>query len=503
MPRLAAVSGLLLAVLLVLTGCRADATVTVEVATDGSGTVGVAVELDAKAVMAIGSFNERVRVDDLVVAGWRIDGPTTDASGSVRITATKAFDHPDRLATVLAEVIGPSVISDVYLDRYRKFAQTTWRLSGKIDLSEGLGLLTDDDLAAALDGLPFARSDGELAELAGCPDGSCDPARSFSLTLVAVMPIGSDESTLDGRAVGPTERRWTVVLGDPAPLRFSAESVLEDSAPKIWRTVATIAGGLLVATLAFHGLRVLLSRRRKLGESVGGASDSKVGVPETIQEGRPPVATTSGRELRLVVLGGIGVVWDPGNDPEGLLVPYVRGLGGVVDPSEVADRYRAASLGQLSSAEFWSSVGVSGDPVALDADYLSRVRMRADVLPFLDKMDERGLPVACLTNSVLSWSLQLRQRFGLDDRVDPWVASGEIGARKPSQTMFEALRRMSGVDFTDMLLVDSEPATLEAARGLGMSTVLLRGSALVPEGFSHPIIDGFAALFRPRRPDEI
>ena len=208
MPRLAAVSGLLLAVLLVLTGCRADATVTVEVATDGSGTVGVAVELDAKAVMAIGSFNERVRVDDLVVAGWRIDGPTTDASGSVRITATKAFDHPDRLATVLAEVIGPSVISDVYLDRYRKFAQTTWRLSGKIDLSEGLGLLTDDDLAAALDGLPFARSDGELAELAGCPDGSCDPARSFSLTLVEVMPIGSDESTLDGRAVGPTERRW-------------------------------------------------------------------------------------------------------------------------------------------------------------------------------------------------------------------------------------------------------------------------------------------------------
>ena len=53
-----------------------------------------------------------------------------------------------------------------------------------------------------------------------------------------------------------------------------------------------------------------------------------------------------------------------------------------------------------------------------------------------------------------------------------------------------------------MLLIDSEPATLEAARALGMSTVLLRGKALVPEGFSHPVIDGFAGLFRPRRPDE-
>jgi len=128
--------------------------------------------------------------------------------------------------------------------------------------------------------------------------------------------------------------------------------------------------------------------------------------------------------------------------------------------------------------------------------------MRADVLPFLDRMDDRGLPVACLTNAVLPWSLQLRNRFGLDDRVDPWVASGEIGARKPSQAMFEALRRMSGVDFADMLLIDSEAATLEAARGLGMSTVLLRGKSLVPEGFTHPIIDGFAGLFRPRRPGE-
>jgi len=61
---------------------------------------------------------------------------------------------------------------------------------------------------------------------------------------------------------------------------------------------------------------------------------------------------------------------------------------------------------------------------------------------------------------------------------------------------------MSGVEYAEMLLIDSEPATLEAARGLGMSTVLLRGTALVPAGFSHPVIDGFAGLFRPRRPDD-
>jgi len=54
------------------------------------------------------------------------------------------------------------------------------------------------------------------------------------------------------------------------------------------------------------------------------------------------------------------------------------------------------------------------------------------------------------------------------------------------------------VAFGDMLLIDSAPATLEAARGLGMSTVLLRGAALVPADFGHPVIDGFADLFRTR-----
>ena len=483
-----------------LAACRVDASVTIDVADDGTGTVAVDLVVDEAAVRALGSLDGRVQTDDLVAAGWRIDGPTTDEAGVGRVTATKAFDHPDRLPVVLSEVLGPTAISDVRLDRQREFAKTTWRLSGRVDLTDGLALLADDDLAVALDGLPFARSDAELAELAGCPDGSCDPARSFSLTVVVAMPTDAMATASVDPEAPPVEQRWTVVLGDVLPVRFAAESVLEDSAPKTWRTVSVIAGGLLLVVLAFQGLRLAVVRRR--AKRPERSSGPRRWGPETIREAPKPVTTTSGRQLRLVVLGGIGVVWDPGNDPEGLLVPFVRGQGGVVDASEVADRYRAASLGQLTSAEFWASVGVPGDPVALDAEYLSRVRMRADVLSFLDRMDERGLPVACLTNAVLPWSLQLRNRFGLDDRVDPWVASGEIGARKPSKAMFEALRRMSAVEFSDMLLIDSEPATLEAARGLGMSTVLLRGKALVPEGFSHPVIDGFAGLFRPRRPGE-
>lgn len=514
--RALAVVGLAM-VVLVSAACQVAATVTVDIAADGTGHVDVVVELDGSAVEALGGLDERVRVDDLVDAGWTIDGPETRA-GMAWMRASKAFDHPDRLATVLAEVVGPTAISEVRLVRERAFAQTTWRLNGRIDLSPGLDLLADAELSAVLDGLPFARSDGELAELAGCPDGSCDPAASFSLTLVADMPVDPDvvphvesDAGSDAGSAGGVEavRRWTVVLGDPAPTLFHATGVLVDTAPRMWRTVSAIAGGLFFLVAVFQVLRLVMARRRKTataalatGRPAGSSRSPRTAGSGAISEAAKPATSVSGRTLRLVVLGGIGVVWDPGNEPEGLLVPFVRDQGGVVDPSEVADRYRAASLGHLSSGEFWAAVGVPGEPDTLDAAYLSRVRMRADVLPFLERMEQRGLPVACLTNAVLPWSMQLRRRFGLEQRVDPWVASGGVGARKPSPAMFEALRRMSGVDFADMLLIDSEPVTLDAARGLGISTVLLRGAVLVPEGFSHPVIDGFAGLFRARSADQ-
>ena len=61
---------------LVLTACQVDATVTVRMRENGSGAVVVRVELDRRAVetaeVAGGTLEDRVRLDDLVAAGWRV-----------------------------------------------------------------------------------------------------------------------------------------------------------------------------------------------------------------------------------------------------------------------------------------------------------------------------------------------------------------------------------------------------------------------------------------------
>lgn len=245
--------------------------------------------------------------------------------------------------------------------------------------------------------------------------------------------------------------------------------------------------------LIFRGFRNLTSVPR-----IGRNSENSRKHKET-SEIIENVVTKENQEtdtsIKLVVVGGKGVIWDGGADPEGLLVPFVRENGGLTDADEIADRYRSASLGQLSSEEFWESVGLQGNTDDIDAQYLNLVRLRSDTLPFLDQMKRRGIPVACITNSVLSWSQQLRERLGVEDQIQHWVVSGEYGVRKPSNPIFEALRRLTGVSFSNMLLVDSDIATLEAARGLGMSTVLMQSQVPIPSGFTHPKIEGFAELF--------
>ena len=111
-------------------------------------------------------------------------------------------------------------------------------------------------------------------------------------------------------------------------------------------------------------------------------------------------------------------------------------------------------------------------------------------------MTTREIPVACMTNTVLSWVEHLQQNLGIEELIEHWVVSGEVGARKPSNAMFEALRRKTGVRFANMLLIDSDLPTLDSGRGVGMSTVMMRSQALVPGKSAHPVVDGFVELFR-------
>ncbi len=478
---------LIFGVALILSACQVDAVVDVEVNDDGSGTVTLTTAFNEAIVEAVPELEDGLRTGDLLPAGWEIDGPQRSESGSaVVVAATKEFVSPDDLAGVLDEIAGPNTIfGDFRVERTRSFARTTYEVTGEIDPRISLAIFGDEGITGLV-GNPLGLSLAELEAVAGRP-----LEETVSLEFSITLPDNVEANTVD---VDGTLARWQLSPLDPLPTDIAVSTSIEDRLPRIWAAVALVALALLATLLIFRILARIGGRR----------SDDR--DEDVVQMRRPdkapsetaPVTTPRERppRLELVVLDARGVLYDEANDIGARLVPFVRERGSKASLQEINDAFRAASLGRLATAELWAELGLADDAAELDAAYTNEFRLRPDVLEFIDRLHDRGLRVAVITNNVIGWSTTLRKRFDLDERVDTWVVSGEIGCRKPDAAFFEALRRMTGVEYSDSLLIDDQIDDLDMARSLNMSTAMfVPQGAQLPSSSPHPIVHGFDSFF--------
>ena len=472
---------------LLLSACQVDAVVDVVVTEDGSGTVTLTTAFDEEIVEMVPEIASGLRTSDLVSAGWEVDGPRRAETGnSVVVSATKAFASPDDLGGVLDEIAGAGTLfSDFQVERTRSFARTTYEVTGKIDPRISLTTFGDESITGLV-GAPLGMSLADLQAAAGRP---LEETVSLEFTISLPDTVQANTSEVSGQTA-----RWQLTPRDPLATDIEVTSSIEDRLPRIWAAVALVALALLATLLIFRVLARFGGRRTdERGE-------------EVVQMRRPekspvdPAPATAARErpprLELVVLDARGVLYDEANDIGARLVPFVRERGSKASLQEINDAFRSASLGRLSTAELWADLGLTEDPAELDALYTAEFRLREGVLDFIDRLHERGLRVAVITNNVLGWSKAIRTRFALDERVDTWVVSGEIGCRKPDAAFFEALRRMTKVEYFDSLLIDDQIDDLDMARSLNMSTAMFvpQGSQL-PASSPHPIVHGFDSFF--------
>lgn len=473
-------------VAVILTGCRVDAVVEIEVADDGSGVVNVGVSLDEEALAAVPDLAEQLQVDDLRDAGWVVSGPSVEADGLTWVRASKPFEEAARLGPVIEEVTGPDGVLRMFnLDRTRSFAETTFELTGIADLSgSGLESFGDDDLAVLLDGEPLGRSLAELEADAGEP-----LADTAQLTVIARFP--DDVGATTGQARG-SEVRWVMRLDDPAATPISTRVTAADLMPRIW---AAVAIGALVALVALVLLR-WLRRRRELRAPIPLPERPDPKAREEIQEQAKPEPKRR-RVLEQVAIDANGCLFRVADDDGRWLMRFVRDLGVPTDLDNVRELLRQASLGRLSSRELWAAIGVDGDADELDAAYLEPFELTPGARELLERLARRGLSVACVTNDVLAWSQRLRHRYDLDPYIDTWIVSSEVGCRKPDPAMFEALKRKSGIPLTNSLFIDDRAVNLDAARQVGMSTAWFTGTptARPSGGDPHREVMSFDELF--------
>jgi len=194
---------------------------------------------------------------------------------------------------------------------------------------------------------------------------------------------------------------------------------------------------------------------------------------------------------KLLALDAMGVIYAEADDGFNLLYPFIVEKGGTQDIREIIRLYNDASIGRISSAEFWRTAGV--DP-ALEDEYLARHRITEGLMEFLAAMKGRGIQLWCLSNDISEWSRKLRKKFELEKYFAGFVISGDVGARKPDSAMYHCLMENSGYAPSDILFVDDRLRNIEAGDALGIHGFLFNPSPADTREHSFPMARTFAEL---------
>jgi FMN phosphatase YigB (HAD superfamily) len=201
------------------------------------------------------------------------------------------------------------------------------------------------------------------------------------------------------------------------------------------------------------------------------------------------------RRLELVVLDAMGVVFTTGSGAADLLANFASAAGSTLSRDDVADRYAKCMVGQISVPELWISLGVAGDPEDLTDRFLALHRPSAGLREFLDRMQERGLPVAVVANDVAEWSHRLRAAHKLDELTSVWVTSGDVAACMPDAPLYSALIRASGIDARNSFFIANDLEILDAARSFGFAAAWFNPEAGADADIvGYPVIRSFKEL---------
>jgi hypothetical protein len=221
--------------------CQVRTDVGVQVNEDGSGTVTVAITLDADALTKAPNITDALRVDDLTKAGWTVT-QDRQSDGSLVFQAIKRFANPEEADKIFTEISGAAgPFRDFHISRSRSFARTTTSFTGTIDFTNGLESFGDSELAQALDGKPLGDDIAAIEQRIG---NTLDNVFQFQ---VAVRLPGDIESNAPGRAINGAV--WHPKLSDRAPSQLEVKG-------RSWR-VGTLVG-VAIAVAAVFSLIVLL-----------------------------------------------------------------------------------------------------------------------------------------------------------------------------------------------------------------------------------------------------
>jgi putative hydrolase of the HAD superfamily len=173
--------------------------------------------------------------------------------------------------------------------------------------------------------------------------------------------------------------------------------------------------------------------------------------------------------LNTVIFDMYGVIM---KESKGNFIPYVYQHFPETDRAYLVELFNQAGRGHITSHEFLSRLGFTGDLTAYEQAYLTQhLTFDAEFLPVVEKLHPH-YSCGLFSNDVAEWSRYLRETYALDQYFDVAIVSGEVGCRKPEQAIYEILLRRVSCPPQDCVFIDNSVKNLRVAEALGLQTIL-------------------------------
>lgn len=217
-----------------LSACRVDSVVTLDVKENGSGTLSVVTTADADLISRAPGLVEDLSFDDAKSAGWKVTEPSITTDGGMQMTVSHSFNNPQEASLLLAQLSGANgPFKEMSLTRSGKDTDSTWMLNGRLEVNGGLEAFADPKLLKTIGGSPFA---GTLAS------SELDIGQVIGIEFRAFLP-GRIESTTGVNTFGYPQ--WTVSFdGSEQSIATVAQNTAVNST--VARITTPILFGLLV-----------------------------------------------------------------------------------------------------------------------------------------------------------------------------------------------------------------------------------------------------------------
>ena len=149
--------GAVVGAVVMLSSCRVDQSISLKVNPNGTGDVVVTVTADKAIVDKAPDLAADLRVDDLKSAGWEVDGPDSTKEGGLTVQLSRSFRTPAEASAIMSQLNGErGPVRGVTLTREGKDTNSTWRLTGALQVTDGLDAFIDNATRELFTAPPFS-----------------------------------------------------------------------------------------------------------------------------------------------------------------------------------------------------------------------------------------------------------------------------------------------------------------------------------------------------------